>query len=84
MKLVVRHSFFAAGGLGGVMHFLNAQQTRKVRGVLASDILGALANRLSMQTALDPSEPWISMQPAGGLFQPRRGNSLRRNFFSVK
>ena len=26
------------------MHFLNAQQTRKVRGILASDIFGVLAN----------------------------------------
>ena len=42
MKLVMRRSLFAAGGLGGVMHFLNAQQTRKVRGILASSILGVL------------------------------------------
>jgi len=33
------HSPLAAGGLGGVMHLLNAQQTEKVRGILASDIL---------------------------------------------
>ena len=59
MKLVLRCSLFAAGGLGGVRHFLNAQQTKKVRGILASDILGALANRLSVQTTLYPSEPWI-------------------------
>jgi hypothetical protein len=57
MKLVMRRSLFAAGGLGGVMHFLNAQQTRKVRGILASDILGVLANRLSVQTALYPVNP---------------------------
>ena len=57
MKLVMRRSLFAAGGLGGVMHFLNAQQTRKVRGILESDILRALANCLLVQTALYPSEP---------------------------
>ena len=83
MKLVVSRSLFAAGGLGGVIHFLNAQQTRKVRGILASDILGVLANRLSVQTALYPSEPWIGMQPAGGPFQLRRGISSWSNFFGI-
>ena len=46
MKLVVNRSLFAAGGLGGVTHFLYAQQTRKVRGILASDIAGKPANWL--------------------------------------
>jgi hypothetical protein len=44
MQLVVKRSIFAPGRLGGVTHFLYAQQTKKVRGILASDIVGMPAN----------------------------------------
>ena len=43
------------------MHFLNAQETRKVRGIFANDMsmLGRLANRLSsadcFYTAVNPA-----------------------------
>jgi len=53
MKLVVKRSLFAGGGFGGVTHLLYAQQTRKVRGILASDILGELAKAWKRKVLLN-------------------------------
>jgi len=65
------------------MHFLNAQETRKVRGILASDMLGILANHLSsvncFYTAVNPA-----ITPAtGGPPSLDKYLSLRSKFFGL-